>query len=293
MNIRANHSELPNAGALVRGNASHLFEVSLAGERRFAHVGCNAALIPGLLAFAEEIIARDYAGRPSYGGEVILAEIAARLRNGIDSHTAGHTMLALVLLYLDLEGWLDKPVHAARRQALRLDIDRDGAWHARISRASFEEMAATLPSIDGSPRVIWQSPDTASDKDLRVLITDDAKTMSQALTIPYGGAKRLIRKAEKEMAKIPPAQHFGYALSMPIALIDYYRQSQEGAVEGLPASRWDWISTRDIAAGLIAWLLRREGMLDEAVRNAEHGFVRIIVRDDGSLDISFQSDLAE
>lgn len=40
---------------------------------------------------------------------------------------------------------------------------------------------------------------------------------------------------------------------------------------------------------MIAWLLRRDGMLDEAVSNAEHGFIRIIVCDDGSLDIAFQS----
>lgn len=289
MNTRTSASQSSYMGALATNTSTVLIKASIAEEGRYALLGCNAADIPARLTGAKRIVEQSYPDGADGRKNAILTELAARVRNGIDSHTAGRTALELALLYLDQSGRLSKRIRSGVKTGFSIDIEDGNTGSAIIGMASFPDLRAQLPETDRPSSVIWHDASTTSDKDLAVLITDDAKTMSQALTIPDGGAKRLIWKVEKEMAKIPVAQHFDYAVRMPVALIEHYRRSLEGAVEGLPASCWDWVSTRDIVAGMIAWLLRRDGMLDEAVSNAEHGFIRIIVCDDGSLDIAFQS----
>lgn len=264
----------PNGGLCLLEKSTIIIGIISADQKRRALVGSPPDQVKELVQFGMHIVINGYPERPEDVERAVLTEISARLTNGLDSVVAGQSLLALVLLHLEITGQMAETLRAAQTGGIAFQLGRNASDTATITPTSPPEGVSNFLDADGSVMHTWAG-EAQSRSDLTVYVEDVERGIDQSLVIPRLKARSLIRKAEREFAKILPHARQSYVMAATLATIRFYHQSLEGDMVAMPASKWDWRSARALLAGRIAWLLRERGLLEKALSCAAHGDLHV------------------
>jgi hypothetical protein len=220
------------------------------------------------------ILVNCYPEHPSDMGRSVLAEISARLSNGVDSEHAGISMLALVLCQLNLTGRLSDEVQSAVSVALEFRLGAEIDDPVTLSRRPAPRLKADFWESKGSPDHLWAGPAKAPS-DLLIYFDYEEADIFQSLHLSPKKAKALISRVDNEAAVFNGNARRPLVTSSAMAVIRAYHLSLAGDSFGLPVSKWNWRDARDLVAGRIAWLLREEGLLEAAISHADEGVLRV------------------
>lgn len=233
----------PNAGAFFNQGTSKLIAVTSADGARGALVGCHPDQVQNLNEFGLHILVN---GDPEHSTDMkrsALAEISARLTNGLDSEPAGASMLALVVCQLTMAGRLLEAMECACTDALEFRLGADIGDPVTLTRRPAPDFTAGSEGKEKLADGFWAG-EAKARSDLLACIDDQENDISQSLHLPAKKANVLVRRAEKEAAVFHQDTRRTLAMSSAMAVIRAYHLSLVGDSFGLPASKWDWLDAR-------------------------------------------------
>jgi len=208
------------------------------------------------------------------------AEVAARLRNGIDCEIGGETLLNLLVLFLQEQNLLEHAIEKGGPVAV-IGIDPDTGY-ADLQRVIGSELVSALGFTARTDDRIW-SADLGFSKPGKLFVRVETLEYFPdllGLDIPVSDLEEAMRLSNEATATAEYA--LPVCLSPPDITkeIETYQLALLGSNPPVRIGSCDWPRIRREIGARITLLLRERTLLEAAIAAAPHSFVRLILSPD-------------